>query len=98
MSAHPNALGIPPDAHENAAAAEILRAWSVNGGLHVSLKPSFENPAIWGLLLVDLARHAARAYAVEGRQSEASVLRDIRRTLDAEWQHSTDAGTTSAVQ
>ena len=98
MAAHPNALGIPPGAQQDEEAAEILRAWAVGGGLEVSLKPSFENPAIWGLLLVDLARHAARAYAAEGKHTEDAVLRDIKKMFDAEWKRPTDLGKTVSVQ
>ena len=98
MATHPNALGIPPGAQLDRSAAEILRAWSAGGGLQVSLKPSFENPAIWGLLLADLARHAARAYAAEGRHREDDVLKMIVGMFEAEWDNPTDLGTTNATQ
>lgn len=91
-------MGIPPGAQEDETAGEILRAWSAGGGLHVSLRPSFEDPAIWGLLLADLARHAARAYAAEGRHGEDEVLRKIVNMFEAEWNNPTDLGTTSAIQ
>jgi hypothetical protein len=42
-----------------------------------------------GLLLVDLARHAARAYAKEGHDLNATLAR-IRLLFDAEWDHATD--------
>ena len=44
---------------------EILRASIVDGGVSVALRRSFDDPFTWGVLLVDLARHAARIYALE---------------------------------
>jgi len=40
-------------------------------------------------MLVDVARHVAKAYAKEGR-NEAEVLHRIRDLFDAEWSDSTD--------
>jgi hypothetical protein len=39
--------------------------------------------------LVDVARHAARAYAREGLNPD-DVLEQIRRTFDAEWASPTE--------
>jgi hypothetical protein len=43
----------------------------------------------WGLLLADVARHAAKAYANEGH-NPADVLARIRQLLDAEFANPTD--------
>jgi len=51
-----NELPIPGAAFGNAGAQELLRAWSVDGGLQMSLQRNFDDPAIWGLLLTDIAR------------------------------------------
>ena len=37
----------------------------VDGGLSIAFQRAFEEPDMWGLLLVDIARHAARAYSRE---------------------------------
>ena len=42
-------------------ATEVLRAFVLDGGLSIAFTRAFEEPDIWGLLLVDVARHAARA-------------------------------------
>lgn len=91
-------MPVPPAAQVDPEASELLRAWIVQNGLHVSLKPGFDDPSVWGILLVDLARHAARAYAAEGKHTEASALRSIRHMFDAEWENATDPGETSAIQ
>lgn len=89
-------LPVPPDAQE-VGGHEVLRAFVVNGGLSVSLQRAFDEPHTWGVLLVDLARHVARIYAEEAEMSEEHALAQIREMLDAEWDRSTDSGTTDPV-
>jgi hypothetical protein len=51
-----------------------------------------EDPAPWGILLADLARHVARAHReIYGRAEEESLAR-IREMFDAEWYGPTDLG------
>lgn len=90
----PRALAIPPGALEDAEGAEVLRAWIANKGLHVSLAPAFDSPEPWGMMLVDIARHAARAMAAEKICPEAEALNRIRAIIDAEWEEPTDEGST----
>jgi hypothetical protein len=89
-------LGIPPDAQE-LGGDEILRAFIVDRGLSISIQRAFDEPATWGLLLVDLARHVARIFAAEAGMTEDEALREIRAMLDAEWDRPTDIGSTSAI-
>ncbi len=90
------ALSVPPDALEKGG-VEILRASIVDGGVSVALRRSFDDPFTWGVLLVDLARHAARIYALEAGMSEEAALAEIRKGLEAELSHPTDPGSTQAV-
>jgi len=90
----PRELTAPPEAVRTPGAMEILRAWIVQGGLQVSLAPAFKEPGAWGLLLTDVARHAARAYAAEGICTEAEALRRIREMIETELARPTDPGTT----
>ena len=89
-------LPVPPDAQE-VGGHEVLRAFVVNGGLSVSLQRAFDEPHTWGVLLVDLARHVARIYAEEAEMSEEHALAQIREMLDAEWDRSTDSGSTEKI-
>lgn len=89
-------LAIPPDALEKGG-TEVLRAFVVDGGLSISFRTAFERPETWGMLLVDLARHAARGYAREGLASEDDALAAIRDLFEAEWNRPTDLGRTDAV-
>lgn len=94
---HRHELPAPPEVLDAQGATEVLRAWIVGEGLHVSIQPAFEDPSVWGLLLVDVARHAARAYAAEGGCTEAEALERILAMWRAEISSPTDLGQTSAV-
>ena len=89
-------LGVPPGAQERGG-QEILRAFIVDEGLSVSLIRGFEKPETWGLLLMDLARHAARIYASDDGLSEAEAFERIHRMFEAERLRPTDLGTTNAI-
>jgi len=89
-------LEIPPDVREKGG-HEILRASVVEGAVSVALRRSFDDPVTWGVLLVDLARHAARIYALEAGMSEEEALAQIRAGIEAELDTPTDPGSTSAV-
>ena len=91
-----DALKVPPTALERGG-VEVLRAAIVDGGLHVSLRRAFDDPAAWGVLIADIARHVARIYAAEGEMSEDEVLTNVREIFDAEMETPTDTGSTSAV-
>ena len=81
-----------------AEASEVVRAFVVDGGLQVQLQIAFDDPAVWGILLADIARHAARAYAGENICSEDEALERIKSMFDAEWDAPTDLGTTQVQQ
>ena len=74
---------------------EVLRAFVVDGGLSIAFTRAFEEPEMWGLLLVDIARHAARAYARESDYTEEEALERILEMFGAELERPTDIGTTT---
>jgi hypothetical protein len=91
-----DALSAPPTALEQGG-VEVLRAAIVDGGLHVSLRRAFDDPQAWGMLIADVARHAARIFANETKFTEDQALELIRAMFEAEMDAPTDPGTTSAV-
>lgn len=91
-------LAIPPGAIATAGSTEVLRAFIVDGGLHVSLDPAFPNPDVWGVLLADIARHAARAYAADDNCGETEALARIQAMLEAELDRPTDRGSTQPTK
>ena len=74
---------------------EVLRAFVLDGGLSISFTRAFDDPSMWGMLLVDIARHAARVFEKEGVMSEGEALQRIVEMFEAELGHPTDLGTTS---
>jgi hypothetical protein len=90
------ALSVPPDALQKGG-HEVLRASIVEGGVSVALRRSFDDPFTWGILLVDLARHAARIYALETDLSEEEALEQIRAGMEAELARPPDPGSTQAM-
>ena len=80
----------PPPIAENSEALEVLRVWALPGQpQQLTLRTTWKDSAAWGLVLVDLARHAANAYAKEG-QDRSAVLARIYEFFDAERSEATD--------
>jgi len=86
---------LPPDVIGRDDATEVLRAFVLDGGLSIAFTRAFEEPDIWGLLLVDVARHASRAYARESGYTEEEALTRIIDMFQAELARPTDIGNTA---
>jgi hypothetical protein len=93
--AGPKEQPLPPDVMGRADATEVLRAFVVDGGLSIAFTRAFEEPDMWGLVLVDVARHAARAYARESAYTEEEALARIVDMFEAETAQPTDIGSTA---
>jgi hypothetical protein len=84
----PQELPITKEIKEAERAMELARIWVADKRQVFIISPNlWDDPATWGMLLVDLAKHVARAY--EGRDPE-QVLDRIRAGFDAEWDHPTE--------
>jgi Domain of unknown function (DUF5076) len=94
MMVGPKEQPIPPDAIGNGEAVEVLRAFVVDGGLSISFMRAFDDPQMWGMMLVDIARHAARVFGKEGVCSEEEALQRILAMFEAEIANPTDPGET----
>jgi len=90
----PRQQPLPPDVIDRADAVEVLRAFVVDGGLSIAFTRAFEEPDMWGLLLVDIARHAARAFARETELSEDEALGRIIEMFEAEIARPSELGET----
>jgi len=88
---HPRQLPIPEPAARDARAIEILRVWAAGGKQHVSLASGlWDDPANWGIMLVDLAKHIANAFEQSRGMDHLVVLERLRAGFDAEWVSPTD--------
>jgi hypothetical protein len=86
----PKEQPLPPDVVGRDDAIEVLRAFVLDGGLSIAFTRAFEEPDMWGLILVDLARHASRAYARESGYTEEEALARIIEMFDLEIARPTD--------
>jgi hypothetical protein len=71
------ALVIPNDALERGG-VEVLRAAIIDSELHVTLRPTFEEPHHWGELLSEVVERIARSYAQNAKMKEKDVVLRIR--------------------
>lgn len=80
-----NELEIPDGVVGDAKAFELVRAWVADGELHVSLQMGgWDDPAAWGTVLADLARHVARFYEAQKRLDPEETMERVRSAMDAE--------------
>jgi hypothetical protein len=91
-------LPIPPAALKDAKSRELVRVWAASGKQHVSLATGlWDDPATWGIMLVDVARHLARAYEQTRGMDRDKALARIREGMDAEWSEDTDTNRLGGV-
>lgn len=83
-------LIIPNPAVVDPRAIEMARVWIAQGGLHCSLNvgvyadhPNVDEAVAWGIMLADIARHAANALA-QGQEGAPDILRKIERSMTDE--------------
>jgi hypothetical protein len=69
-------LPAPPAAKASSSALELVRVWAIDGKQHVTLATDlWDDPASWGIMLVDLAKHGADAYQrTTGKEKEAVLI------------------------
>ena len=73
---------------------EVLRAFVVQDDLHVTLANAFEQPEVWGVLLVDIAARIADMYAAKAGMARDQALAGLRKGFDDEWARMTAAPAT----
>ena len=86
-------LPTPQQIASAAASVELLRTWVLpSGDLVCSVNASaWKDPAYWGMLLADVARHAAKAMqGAHGLPADES-LRQMAHLFCVELSHPTDS-------
>jgi hypothetical protein len=82
----PIELPIPKEVQSANNAIELARVWASEGSQYVSLATGiWKDPAAWGLMLVDLARHVAASYHETSGMRREDVLKRIKAAFDVEW-------------
>ncbi len=94
MQDHPGQLPIPDQAASDPKAIELVRIWAGNGKQQVAMATGlWDDPANWGIMLVDLMKHIAIAYEQTGGLEPSQTIARIKAGLDAEWSSPTDEPT-----
>jgi hypothetical protein len=84
-------LPIPAAVDSDPRARELIGIWVAHGKQHISIATDvWEDPAAWGIMLVDLMKHLAVAYEQSTGSEYGCVLRRIREGFDVEWETPTD--------
>ena len=91
MNQPSNQIAVPESVSTLQGAREILRMWRSDEGERVMLRTDDLPPAGWGLLLVDLAKHVAFAYARQGNISANEAFEQVISGFVAELGQATDA-------
>jgi hypothetical protein len=87
-----------PSAIQNEPEAlELLRVWVSRGERYISMGTNvWKDPAVWGIMLVDLAKHIASEYHTATGMDPIIALHRVREGFDAEWRQATDIQTLDA--
>ena len=93
----PKKMPVPPKVKQAKDAREVLSVWIADTQAQVVLQPAFEDPMVWGLLLVDVARHVSRMFADDAGITPEEALDRIRAVWNAEIARPTDIGHTEAL-
>lgn len=82
-------LPLPDQVTRATRKVEMARIWLLDGEPVIVLAPvQWKDPANWGILLVDLARHVASAYVQLGHEPSVTLER-IHAAFEVEWKHPT---------
>ena len=91
MSYPKDELVPPPAAAEDAMSFEIARVWVASGAQHVRLRTDvWPDPAAWGIVLAELARHVALAYHLREDHPVEDVLERVLAGFQSELEAPTE--------
>ena len=64
----------------------IPRFWAAGGRQVVTLRAEiWKDPAAWGLMLEDFAKHVANAHEQLGKRTKREIRQEIKQEFDVEW-------------
>lgn len=95
----PEELELPEGVVGADDAVEVLRAWVVDGALHVTFDPeTFHHDVTeWGRLLSDVAQHVATAVELDGQMTRTDAIAQIHEAFELNMQ-STNAVTPGRIK
>ena len=91
MSYPKDEMAPPPAATQDDRSFEIARLWVANDAQHVTLRTNvWPDPAAWGIVLADLAKHVALAYHHKDDHDVEDALERVLAAFHAELESPTD--------
>ena len=94
MSYPKDELAPPPAAAGDARSFEIARLWVADNAQQVALRTDvWPDPAAWGIVLADLARHVALAYQRKDGHDLEDALERLLAGFHAEIESPSDLST-----
>jgi len=87
----PDAIAAEP------STAAVLSAWIAKGGLHIAAQRTFEKPEMWGVFLMDIAKHASNIYAQQGVMTQPEAMTRILAVLSKHTGGQMDSGQTTIL-
>jgi len=92
-------LMIPVAASKDENSFELIRIWVADGAQHVVLRSDvWDDPALWGMMLADLAGHIANTFESGDPLKRIEVLQRIRAGFASEMDSPTDQPTGSLLE
>lgn len=83
-----------PVVAQDAKSFELARLWVANDAQHVVLRTDvWPDPAAWGIVLADLARHVALAYQHKDGNDREDALERVLAGFHTELESPTDSPT-----
>ena len=83
-------LPIPESSLTDPKATELVRIWAKSQGQDFVINVHYQDPMVWGILIVDLIHQVSLAYEEIGKDPD-ETFRRILEGLRAELAHSTDS-------
>ncbi len=78
-------LPTPPNLGTDPDATELVRVWIINQEMACSLYPgAFDDPALWGVVLADVARYVARGLQETESKDYQAILDVIVNSFQTE--------------
>ena len=78
-------LPIPDPVEHDPGSFQLLSVWIASGNQHIALRAEvWDDPAAWGLMLADLARHIASTYELDNGTDRSTTLKRLKAGFDVE--------------
>ncbi len=88
---------VPDPVSADPGATAIMSAWVGKGGLHIAAQRAFEKPEMWGMFLIDVAKHASNMYAQQGVMPQREAMTRILAVLSKHTGGQMDSGHTTIL-